>query len=51
MKVIACECGYVVRGGTDDELISRAMDHMRDAHPDVVGVTPDQLLAMAEVVD
>lgn len=52
MKVIACECGYVVRGATDEELLTRALDHMRDAHPDVLGsVTPDQLLAMAEVVD
>jgi predicted small metal-binding protein len=52
MKQIACECGYLVRGATDQELMSNAMAHMRDAHPDVAGtVTPEQLLAMAEVVD
>jgi predicted small metal-binding protein len=52
MKLIACECGYVVRGATDEELIARGLEHIRSAHPDVAGtVTPDQLLAMAEVVD
>ena len=48
-KVINCECGYVVRGDTDDELLAGAHDHMREVHPDMVGkVTDEQLLSMAE---
>jgi predicted small metal-binding protein len=48
-KVINCECGYVVRGEDDDELISNAEAHMRSDHPDMVGkVSRDDLLGMAE---
>ena len=48
-KVINCECGYVVRGENDDELVANAEDHMRTDHPDMVGqVGREQLLGMAE---
>jgi predicted small metal-binding protein len=48
-KVINCECGYTVRGETDEELLGNAQQHMRDAHPDMVGkVSDEQLLSMAQ---
>jgi predicted small metal-binding protein len=48
-KVINCECGYVVHGETDDELVSNAEDHIQQSHPDMVGqVSRDDLLGMAE---
>jgi predicted small metal-binding protein len=48
-KVINCECGAVIRGETDDELIENAKRHMQDAHPDLVGrVSREDLLAMAD---
>lgn len=48
-KVINCDCGFVVRGETDDELIAGAEQHIREAHPDMVGkVSRDDLLAQAE---
>ena len=48
-KNISCECGHVIRGENEDELIANAEDHMRDAHPDLVGQVPhDDLLAMAD---
>ena len=48
-RVINCECGQVVRGGNDDELVANAEAHMREAHPEMVGkVSRDDLLAMAE---
>jgi predicted small metal-binding protein len=48
-KVINCECGMTVRGGSDDELADNAMQHVREQHPDMVGnVTREQLLAMSE---
>ena len=51
-KLIKCECGTTVRGETDDELLDRAMQHVREQHPDMLGsVTRDQLLAMAEDED
>jgi predicted small metal-binding protein len=47
-KVINCECGYTVRGETDEELLAGAQQHMQDAHPDMVGkVSDEQLLSMA----
>jgi predicted small metal-binding protein len=47
-KVINCECGFVVRGESDDELLAKARDHIRADHPDMEGqITNDQLLAMA----
>jgi predicted small metal-binding protein len=50
-KVINCECGYVVRGDSDDQLLADANKHIREQHPDMVGkVSDDQLLAMAEEV-
>jgi predicted small metal-binding protein len=48
-KVINCECGYTVRGESDDELVENANQHVQDAHPDMVGqVSREQFLAMAE---
>jgi predicted small metal-binding protein len=48
-KVIRCECGYVTRGDTDDELVAAAERHIESDHPDLVGkVSRDELLAMAE---
>ena len=48
-KVINCECGHVVRGDTEDELIANAEAHVHRDHPDLVGkITRDDLLGMAE---
>ena len=48
-KLINCECGQVVRGETDDELIANAEAHIGRDHPDLVGkISRDDLLAMAE---
>jgi predicted small metal-binding protein len=48
-KLINCECGQVVRGETDDELIENAEAHIRRDHPDLVGrVSREDLLGMAE---
>ncbi len=48
-KLINCECGQVIRGETDDELLDRAEEHVNRDHPELVGkITRDDLLAMAE---
>jgi predicted small metal-binding protein len=48
-KVINCDCGYVVRGETDEELLQGAHAHIQEAHPDMAGqVSDEQLLAMSE---
>jgi predicted small metal-binding protein len=48
-KLINCECGQVVRGETDDELIRNAEEHINRDHPELVGkLSRDDLLGMAE---
>lgn len=48
-KLINCECGQVVRGETDDELVANAEAHIRRDHPELVGrISRDDLLGMAE---
>jgi predicted small metal-binding protein len=48
-KLINCECGQVVRGETDDELVQNAEEHINRDHPELVGkLSRDDLLAMAE---
>ena len=48
-KVINCECGYVARGETDDELVADVEQHMRAVHQDMVGkMSRDDILGMTE---
>jgi predicted small metal-binding protein len=44
-KIINCDCGYVVRGASDDELVTNAQGHAKDAHG--MDITRDQALALA----
>jgi predicted small metal-binding protein len=46
MKVIRCDCGYVVRGKTDEELVAAAQKHAREVHK--MELTREQVLAMAQ---
>ena len=49
MKLINCECGQVVRGDTDEELLRAAEEHIKRDHPELVGkITREDLLAMSE---
>ena len=34
-RAIRCECGFVARGGSDDEVVSEIREHMRTDHPDL----------------
>jgi len=48
-KLINCECGEVVRGETDDELVAAAEKHIGRDHPDLVGkLSREDVLGMAE---
>jgi len=37
VRVIHCECGQVVRGKTDDELVASVEEHVRTDHPESSG--------------
>ena len=48
-KLINCECGQVVRGRNDDELVAAATEHVNRDHPELVGkLSRQDILAMAE---
>ncbi|HEY6316845.1 MAG TPA: DUF1059 domain-containing protein [Acidimicrobiia bacterium] len=44
-RIIRCECGFVARGDTDDELIATIRGHMASDHPALLeSVSRDDLL-------
>ena len=45
-RVINCDCGYVVCGETDEELVADAQRHARAVH--AMEITAEQVLAMAD---
>lgn len=46
---INCECGFVARGETEEEVIGRIRDHMRQDHPALLeSVTQEDLLGWIE---
>ena len=44
-KIIQCDCGYVARGETDDELVAAIQKHVREVHK--LSLRREQALAMA----
>ncbi len=44
-KIINCDCGRVVRGDSDDELVAAARKHAREAHG--MELTREQVLSLA----
>jgi predicted small metal-binding protein len=49
---ITCECGAIVRGDTEDELVELTLAHLRSDHPQLADqVTRDDIVALIEVVD
>lgn len=47
--IINCECGFVVRGKDEDELVANAQAHAKIEHH--MDLTPRQALAIAEPAD
>lgn len=45
-KIMQCDCGHMVRGETDDELVANVQKHAREDHD--MEVTREQVLAMAQ---
>jgi predicted small metal-binding protein len=45
-KIMRCDCGHVIRGETDDELVANVQKHAREVHD--MDLTREQILAMAQ---
>jgi predicted small metal-binding protein len=51
-RQIKCECGYIARAETDDEVIELLERHIRSDHPGLVGTeTRDEIASWIEVVE
>jgi predicted small metal-binding protein len=49
-RLIRCECGFVARGDTDDDVIAVIRGHMRDDHPALLEtVDSDELRGWIEL--
>ncbi|HTS74473.1 MAG TPA: DUF1059 domain-containing protein [Gaiellaceae bacterium] len=50
-RQVKCECGYVARADTDDDVLARIRDHMRTDHPELVEkVSDEQIRSWIEIV-
>jgi hypothetical protein len=48
-KLIRCECGYVARGDTDDQVVGLIRDHITTDHPALLeSVTTDDLFSWVQ---
>ncbi len=45
-KIMLCDCGHVVRGSTDEELVANVQKHAREVHD--MEINREQVLAMAQ---
>ncbi len=46
-KKITCDCGFIARGATDDELVEVIQKHAKQVHG--IDLRREQALAMAEI--
>jgi len=44
-RIFNCDCGRVLRGDTDDDLVAATQQHAREAHG--LELTRDQVMALA----
>ena len=49
VRVIVCECGTIVRGGTELELLAEGRRHMAANHPQIAEqITDSDLVALSQ---
>jgi predicted small metal-binding protein len=51
-RQITCECGAIVRGETENDVVELTLRHLRSDHPQLADtLTHDDIVALIEVVD
>ena len=51
-RQITCECGQIVRGETEREVVDLTFEHLRSDHPQLATtVTHEDIVALIEIVD
>ena len=50
-RQVMCECGYVARADTDEDVLAEIREHMRSDHPELLDtVSDEQILGWVEIV-
>ena len=50
-RQVRCECGYVARAETDEEVVAEIREHMRSDHPELLDrVSEEQIAGWVEIV-
>ena len=48
---VKCECGYIARADTDDDVLANIREHMRTDHPELLDrISDEQIISWIEVV-
>ena len=51
-RQITCECGQIVRGESEDEVVDLTLDHLRTDHPQLADtITRVEIVALIEIVE
>ena len=45
-KIINCPCGFVVKGDSDEQVVTKAQEHAKEVHQ--MELSREQALAMAQ---
>lgn len=46
MRVVDCICGQHLEAETDEQLIPLMLEHVKDKHPEIAALPPEQLRQM-----
>ena len=50
-RQVKCECGYVARADSDDEVVAEIREHIRSDHPDLMEkVSDEEIHSWVEIV-
>jgi len=50
-RQVKCECGYIARGDSDEDVVAEIRDHIRTDHPELMeGVSDEDIASWVEIV-
>jgi predicted small metal-binding protein len=51
-RQVKCECGYVARAETDQDVLANIREHMRTDHPELLDrISDEQIIDWIEIAD
>ena len=51
-RQITCECGYIARGESEDEVVDLIREHLRSDHPQLLAqLTREDIAGWVEIVE